>query len=87
MKNIFPGHFPEETINIEELWGSCIFALDTNVLLNLYRYSDATKEKLIEALTAIKDRLWIPYRVAEEYLENRLNTILEQQNKYETTIK
>lgn len=85
MKDRFPGHFTKETID-KELWDECIFVLDTNIILNLYRYSDETRNSFIEVFNAIKERIWIPYRVATEYLENRLEVIYQQESEYEKAI-
>lgn len=48
-----------------ELWKSGVFILDTNVLLNLYRYSKETRDTLFKAMNQLKDRLWMPYHIAK----------------------
>nr|WP_256833831.1 PIN domain-containing protein [Pseudomonas oleovorans] len=85
MKNKFPGHFSNAATN-SELWKTCLFVFDANILLNLYRYSDETRNLFIQTLKTLQKRIWIPYRVAYEYLENRLNVIHEQQEEYEKSI-
>lgn len=69
----------EEKIN---LWANAIFIFDTNVLLNLYRYSKNSSEELIEILESLKDRIWIPHQVADEFMKNRYSVIKEFENKY-----
>ena len=85
MKSNFPGHFFQVDEN-HEIWNECIFVFDANILLNLYRYSDETRELLISTLSGLKERIWIPNKVAFEYLNNRLKVFWEQQDKYEKTI-
>lgn len=85
MKDKFPGHFLNPAAD-HHLWDRCIFVFDTNILLNLYRYSDETRALFIKTLRLLRERIWIPYRVADEYLENRLNVIYEQQEEYEKAI-
>lgn len=85
MKDKFPGHFLNPAAD-HSLWDRCIFVFDTNILLNLYRYSDETRALFIKTLRLFRERIWIPYRVADEYLENRLNIIYEQQEEYEKAI-
>ncbi|WP_181295760.1 PIN domain-containing protein [Pseudomonas sp. Q2-TVG4-2] len=85
MKDKFPGHFSNPAAD-HSLWDRCIFVFDTNILLNLYRYSDETRALFIKTLRLLQERIWIPYRVADEYLENRLNVIYEQQEEYEKAI-
>jgi predicted nucleic acid-binding protein len=85
MKDKFPGHF-STTSSKEQIWENCIFVFDTNILLNLYRYSDETRTLFTKTLEGLRDRIWIPHRVAAEYLENRLDVIYEQQEEYEKAI-
>lgn len=87
MKDLFPGHFKESQENLREAWGSCIFVFDANILLNLYRYSDTTRNEFLRLLEKIKDRVWLPHRAAEEYLNNRLSVIDQQEQSYDSTIK
>ncbi len=86
MKNLFPGYFKEPKKHVKEVWQSCIFMFDTNVLLNLYRYSDKQRDEFLAILKANNDRVWLPNRVAEEYLSNRLNAIDAQENSYNKMI-
>lgn len=67
MKNKFCGYYDLTPSEFKELWGTCIFVCDTNVLLDLYRYSPETTQTLLQVLSSIKERLWIPYQVAYEY--------------------
>jgi len=67
MKNIFPGYYRPTEEKFSNLWNSCLFVLDANVLLNLYRYSQETSNELIQILKQISDRLWIPHQAALEY--------------------
>jgi hypothetical protein len=87
MKNEFPGFFANGVSDIEKLWDECIFVLDANVLLSLYRYSDSTRSELLQVFDALADRLWIPNQVAYEYLNNRLTVIGEQSKIYDDAIK
>ncbi|MBB1478175.1 MULTISPECIES: PIN domain-containing protein [unclassified Pseudoalteromonas] len=87
MKDLFPGHFKESQENLREVWDSCVFVFDANILLNLYRYSDATRNEFLSLLEKINDRVWLPHRAAEEYLNNRLSVIGQQEQSYDSTIK
>ncbi|MGY4816167.1 PIN-like domain-containing protein [Pseudomonas chlororaphis subsp. piscium] len=87
MKKDFPGYFSGAAADIEKIWNECIFVLDANVLLNLYRYSDFTCSKLFEVFNALADRLWVPHQVVYEYLTNRLVVIGEQSKIYEESVK
>lgn len=66
-----------------ELWEKAVFVFDTNVLLNLYRYSAKTRNSLLAAFESFKDRIWIPYQVAYEYMNKRCEVIYETVQRYE----
>ncbi len=65
----------------KQLWKTATFVFDTNVFLNLYRYSTKTREQLIEAFEKLDTRIWMPYQVAKEYCKNRYKVIGEANNR------
>ena len=67
----------------QELWEKAIFVFDTNVLLNLYRYSAKTRNSLLDAFQSFRDRVWIPYQVAYEYMRKRCEVIYETVQRYD----
>jgi predicted nucleic acid-binding protein len=87
MKDLFPGHFKESEKNLKQVWDSCIFVFDANILLNFYRYSDSTRREFLQLLQKIQERVWLPHRAAEEYLNNRLSVIDQQERSYDDTAK
>ncbi|MBD3896587.1 DUF4935 domain-containing protein [Halomonas sp. ML-15] len=84
MKDLFPGYFIEED-KVENLWETCTFVFDANVICNLYRYSDETKDLLVKVLDELKDRVWMPNRAAEEFLRNR-PVIISTQKQYYSSV-
>ena len=44
MKDKFFQYYPINEDQIKELWEQSIFIFDTNVLFNLYRYSEQTSD-------------------------------------------
>lgn len=87
MKKTFLGHFDISDEEIKILWEECLFVVDTNILLNLYRYSDPTRKEYFEIMNSLSKRLWIPHQIAEEYLSNRLLVIESQEKTYENVLK
>lgn len=83
MKKSFPSYYQPSEKEFKELWENCMFVLDANVLLNLYRYPKSAMEDLFKVFNVISSRLWIPHQVALEYQRNRLNVIAEQIQKYD----
>jgi len=61
---------------IATIWEKAVIVLDTNILLNLYRYSESTRDNIIQVMEAFKDRLWMPYQVGIEYFNNRESTFM-----------
>lgn len=65
------------------LWKNAIFVYDTNVLLNLYRFSKNTRDALINSMKKKKDCIWLPYQVTQEFMKNRYEVIFESVKRYE----
>ena len=80
MQDLFPGYFKDSDSDLKKIWNECLFVFDANILLNLYRYSDSTRDEFINLLKKLNSRIWLPNRSAEEYLNNRL-TVIDQQEK------
>lgn len=60
--------------------------MDTNVLLDMYRLPKSARDELLEVLSTLKDRIWIPYQVALEYQRNRLTVIAAERKTTEDAI-
>ena len=78
MRRQFFGYYEMTPEQYEKLWRDGVFVVDTNVLLDMYRMSPSAQETLFQTLSALRDRLWIPYQVAFEYHRNVTTVILEQ---------
>src|SRR5574341_1422396 len=83
MRKTFPGYYHPTEEEFSILWNTCLFVLDANVLLNLYRYSQETSGELIGVLKQISDRLWVPHQAALEYQQQRLQVIAQQLEAYD----
>ena len=87
MRSRFFSHYRPNDEWFTELWSTCCFVVDANVLLDLYRYSSSTSEQLLSILEGVRDRIWIPYQAALEYHENRLDVISAETRTYLDTIR
>lgn len=56
---------------MREVLRTSLVVFDTNVLLNLYRYSDETRASIIDVMKALGERLWLPHQVVAEFWRNR----------------
>jgi hypothetical protein len=71
MRKTFFEYYSLSDREVNTIWENCLLILDTNVLLNLYRYSPSTRDDLLRILRVFSDRLWLPYQVGWEYHNNR----------------
>jgi hypothetical protein len=78
MRDLFPGYYRPTQEQFQQMWRECIFVIDANVLLNIYRYSSDTRDELFDVLEHLKDRIWIPHQAMLEYHENREEVISQQ---------
>jgi hypothetical protein len=79
----FIGYSEEE---FTELWENAIFVVDTNILINFYKYTSKQSTKsLLDILKKLKEthRLWIPHQVALEYFFNYEDNLLKQNEGYD----
>ena len=87
MRKMFPGYFRPTPTEFQSIWDTGIIALDANVLLNLYRYSESARSALLGALRSVKERIYIPNQAAKEFLSNRLGVTAGQAEEYTKAIK
>lgn len=80
MKEKFKMFYESSEQELSELWSSdeTVFIFDTNILLNLYQYSQETQDEFFKILKIIEDRIWIPFHVALEYQRRRLDVIRDE---------
>ena len=84
MKDSFPGYFRVSDDALTELWSNGVIIFDANILLNLYRYSENTRNELIKLMEGLSDQIWLPHRAAEEFLQNRTTVIGAQIDAYKS---
>lgn len=82
MKGLFPQYDASRQLDYKSAWQDAVFVFDTNVLLNLYRYQENTRDELLSVLLELSEKIWIPFHVALEFQRNRLKVISEQGKKF-----
>lgn len=87
MKDLFPCYYKLSVSELESLFDDCYFIIDTNALLDILRLGDPYTHKVLALINKYKDRVRIPYHVAEEYHENLLSVITEKKQKLEQVLK
>ncbi|WPW30718.1 PIN domain-containing protein [Streptomyces atratus] len=64
-----------------------LVTLDTNVLLNLYRFTPQARNELLSVLRTLQERLWVSHQVAKEYYSRRMTAVNEHITLYTSVPK
>ena len=86
MRNAIKEYIELSDQEKNDLWNTATFVFDTNVLLNLYRYSNNTRNQLIESFEWLKRRVWMPYQVASEFCKDRYGVIDEANRRFDNIL-
>lgn len=76
MRSRFIGFYKDFLIDKSELLKIATIVVDTNVLLDIYRYSKDTANQILQMMESLKVQLWMPYQVAYEYHKDRNEKVL-----------
>ncbi len=71
MTEVFKG---VQTLNDKmkaDMLKSSLIVLDTNILLDIFRYKLTTTNEFFDALQEYKSSLWLPYQVGVEFFRNK----------------
>lgn len=71
----FPGYRLPSEDELNAALQSALVVVDANVLLNLYRYNESTRDDLLGVLRGLDGRLWVPHQVLREFWRNRLGVL------------
>lgn len=76
MKDKFSWYLDCTPDAASKAWENCNFSVDTNVLLDLYRYHSSTCESILAALEKFGDKAWLSHQAASEFFANRKSVIV-----------
>ena len=84
MREVFGEWYPADDDEHRDFVTTARIALDANVLLDLYRISKDSREKILSQLERdeIRPRLFLPYQAGLEYHRNRLKVADEHADQY-----
>jgi predicted nucleic acid-binding protein len=71
----FEGYATRTTEGHRRAMTSGMVVLDTNVLLNLYRYTASARNEFLSLLERIAESLWVPHQVMQEFWHKRDSTL------------
>ncbi|WP_405580774.1 PIN-like domain-containing protein [Streptomyces sp. NBC_01190] len=78
----FEGHWRRPAADYKKAVAGYRIAVDTNVLLELYRFTPKARNELLNVLRQVRHRLWIPHQVAAEYYDRRVSAVKEHLTLY-----
>jgi len=81
MRKLFPWYFVADE-DYDTVWAKGVLTVDTNVMLDLYRYNKTTREALLVALESFSGRFWISHQTATEFVKNRRVVIGDMSNDF-----
>lgn len=86
MKDIFSEYYSDNNKSEKEIWETAIICLDSNVMLELYRMPEETRNSYFEVFEQIKGRVIIPYQAMKKFFNNRFNVIENERMNYESVL-
>jgi hypothetical protein len=85
MKDLYSGNSKKKKKTekeLKKLWENSLITFDTNVILNLYRYSDLTKTAILELIKKLENQIFLTHQVGLEYNRNRYKIISNQESSH-----
>lgn len=70
---LFPGYYPPSREERRDAYRRGLISVDTNALLDLYRFTEKARHELFEILETLSSRLFITHQAALEFYRNRLS--------------
>lgn len=65
MKKEFNWYFKPSKDELDEIWANGLLTVDANLLLDLYRYHEDTRESILGSLEKFEGTLWLSRQASE----------------------
>ncbi len=78
MRSAYRAYLPPTPNELKSMWKESLLSFDANVLLNVYRYPDDPREKLLKAMEKLSGRMRLPHQFGLEFARNRAKVIAEE---------
>jgi len=82
MRDTFAWYLDSSPAAARDAWETAILTVDTNVLLDLYRYHSKTCESILSALESFSGRVWLSHQSATEFFRNRRKVIASSEKTF-----
>jgi len=87
MKEKYGWHLPVTEEEIKNAWDCGVLTVDTNVLLDLYRYHENTRDSLLQSIAAFNGRVWLSHQAATEFFRNRKKVIVSSSKGFKQAVE
>jgi hypothetical protein len=87
MREAFVAWYQLDDQERRHIYREGLIVLDTNALLDLYRFTSAARQEVLALLRKVADRLWMPYQVGLEFHRNRLGVIHDASGEHRRASK
>lgn len=87
LRNVYRQFYNPSDDEFAELWNDGTFYFDASSLLTLYRLTATSREKLLQAIEAIKPRARLPYQAGLEFFDHRPKQVIESNARYDRVQK
>lgn len=77
----FEHYYRAGAERVESAFENGLIILDTNILLNVLRFSPSAREELVGVLESVASRTRVPYQIAVEYNRNRVRVVTERKKE------
>ncbi|MEB4614785.1 PIN-like domain-containing protein [Leucobacter sp. M11] len=75
LRESFRAYYKPSDSELSEIWAEGHIILDTNALLNFFRYTPGTRDEFLTVLKKLSSSLWLPHHVGLEFQRRRLTVI------------
>lgn len=82
MRKKFDWYLNPSKDELDSAWNDGILTVDTNVLLDLYRYHEDTRNSLIQSLQKFEGKKWLSHQAATEFFRNRTKAIISSEKAF-----
>lgn len=86
LRTLFRGYYRPTADELNDIWATGELIFDTNALLNLFRYTDETRDDFLGALRARREDLWIPHQVGQEFHERWLDVVHQTHKAFDDVV-
>lgn len=86
MKTSFNWYFSPTEEELNNIWENGILTVDTNVLLDLYRYHEDTRNSIIDNIEKFRGTKWLTFQAASEFFRNRRKVIISSEKTFKEAL-